>query len=111
MPGKKTVNPSREDIIATLKKELPSLEKEYGVRRLMLYGSYAKGRQKKTSDIDILVDFNTPPGLAFVSLAARLEQILGKKVDLVTVAHFRSSFNNPRYKHIAEDIEKSLIHV
>jgi uncharacterized protein len=109
--GRGASNLSREEIIVILKKELPGLKKDFGVKSIMLYGSYAKGKQKRTSDIDILVDFKETPGLTFVSLADRLEDILGKKVDLATFAHYRGSFNNPRHRHIAEDIEKSLIHV
>jgi uncharacterized protein len=102
---------SREEVISTLKKELPKLKDKYGVERIVLYGSFAKGTQKRKSDIDILVDIRKSIGLEFVSLADRLEEILGRKIDLATYAHFRRSFQNPRYKHIAESIEKSMIYV
>lgn len=101
----------RDDIISILEKELPKLKEEYGVQRIVLYGSFAKGTQKKKSDIDILVDLKKPIGLEFVSLADRLEEVLGHKVDVATYAHFKRSFQNPRYKHIAEDIKKSMIYV
>lgn len=102
---------SKERIIRILRKELPYLKEKYGVEKIVLYGSFAKGTHKKKSDIDILVDIKKPIGLEFVSLADRLEEILGRKVDVATYAHFRRSFQNPRYKHIAEDIKKSLIYV
>ncbi len=102
---------TREQVISILKKELPKLRDEYGVERIVLYGSFAKGTQKKKSDVDILVDIRRPIGLEFVSLADRLEEILGRKVDVATYAHFRRSFQNPRYKHIAEDIKESMIYV
>lgn len=94
-----------------MKKELPYLKDKYGVERIVLYGSFAKGKQKKKSDIDILVDLRKTLGLEFVELADRLEEILGRKVDVATFDHFKRSFNNPRYKHIAEDIKKSMIYV
>lgn len=109
--SKKTTVLTREQIISILKKELPKLKDEYGVERVVLYGSFAKGTQKKKSDIDILVDIKKSIGLEFVSLSDRLEEVLGRKVDVATYAHFRRSFQNPRYKHIAEDIEKSMIYV
>ena len=102
---------TRDDIISILEKELPKLKVEYGVQRIVLYGSFAKGTQKKKSDIDILVDIKKPIGLEFVSLADRLEEILGRKVDVATYAHFRRSFQNPRYRHIAEDIKRHMIYV
>ena len=102
---------TKEEIIQILRRELPYLKEKYGVEKIVLYGSFAKGTHKKKSDIDILVDIKRPIGLEFVSLADRLEEILGRKVDVATYAHFRRSFQNPRYKHIAEDIKKSLIYV
>ena len=108
---KRTNTLTREQLIAILKKELPSLRDQYGVERIILFGSYAKGTQKKKSDVDILVDIRKPLGLEFVALADRLEEILGRKVDVATYDHYKRSFRNPRYKHIAEDVKKSLIHV
>ena len=65
-----------------MKKELPYLKDKYGVEKDVLYGSFAKGKQKKKSDIDILVDLRKTLGLEFVELADRLEEILGRKVTL-----------------------------
>jgi predicted nucleotidyltransferase len=108
---KRTTVLTREKVISIMKKELPYLKDKYGVERIVLYGSFAKGKQKKKSDIDILVDLRKTLGLEFVELADRLEEILGRKVDVATFDHFKRSFNNPRYKHIAEDIKKSMIYV
>jgi predicted nucleotidyltransferase len=102
---------SREEVMSILKKELPDLRDRYGVERIFLYGSFAKGQQTKKSDIDMLVDTKKPLGLEFVALADRLEEILGRKVDVATYDHYKRSFHNPRYKHIAEKIKKSMIHV
>ena len=102
---------SQNKAIKILKKELPFLRDKYGVERIAIFGSFAKGRQKKKSDIDILVDLRKPLGLDFIELADKLEEKLGKKVDVATFDCYRRSFNNPRYKHIAEDIKKSLIYV
>jgi uncharacterized protein len=109
-PPKKTVL-TREKVISILKKELPYLKDKYGVERIVLYGSFAKGKQKKKSDIDILVDLRKTLGLEFIELADMLEEKLGRKVDVATFEHFKRSFHNPRYKHIAEDIKKSMIYV
>jgi predicted nucleotidyltransferase len=108
---KRTTVLSPEEVISILKKYLPSLKNQYGVERIVLVGSFAKGTQKKKSDIDILVDLKKPLGFEFVNLADRLEEILGRKVDVATYDHYKRSFSNPRYKHIAEDIKKSMIYV
>lgn len=102
---------TRESVIAILQNELPYLKNKYGVEKIILYGSFAKGQPKKKSDIDILVDLRRNLGFEFIGLADRLEEILGRKVDVATFEHFKRSFDNPRYKHIAEDIKQSMIYV
>lgn len=104
-------NLTKGKIIEILKKELPYLREKYGVERIAIFGSFVKGLQKKGSDIDILVELEKPLGLDFVELAYYLEDVLSKKVDATTFDCFKNSFNNPRYKHIAEDVERSLIYV
>jgi predicted nucleotidyltransferase len=108
---KRTTMLSCDEVFSILKKELPDLKDRYGVERIFLFGSFAKGQQTKKSDIDMLVDIKKPLGLEFVALADRLEEILGRKVEVATYDHYKRSFHNPRYKHIAEGIKKSLIHV
>src|SRR3990172_10029120 len=95
---KSTDGLSREKIISILKKELPYVKEKYGVERIILYGSFAKGNPKKTSDVDILVDLRRTLGFAFFELADVLEEKLGRKVDIVTLAHYKQSLGNPRYK-------------
>jgi|SRR3972149_9745296 len=102
---------SREQIISILKKELPYLKDRYGVERIVLYGSFAKGNPTKKSDVDILVELRKTLGLEFVELADILEEKLRRKVDIATLDHYKRSFNNPRYRHIADDIKKSMIYV
>lgn len=73
-----------EEIKSKLKLVKPILEREYYVKEIGIFGSYVKGRQKRGSDIDILVDFKRPIDLfKFVELKHFLQKILGKKVDLV----------------------------
>lgn len=64
-------------------KILPILKKA-GVTRSSLFGSYVRGEAKTESDIDILVDLPSSVTLfGFVGLKNKLEDALGKKVDLV----------------------------
>ena len=72
----------KKDLEEIKKKALPIL-KEAGVTRSSIFGSYARGENKKNSDIDILVDFPRGKGLfEFIGLQQELEEVLGKKVDL-----------------------------
>jgi predicted nucleotidyltransferase len=61
-----------------------SLKDKYGVIEIGLFGSYTKGNQKKSSDVDILVQFDKPIDLfTFVHLKNHLADLLGVDVDLV----------------------------
>lgn len=85
---------SRNEILTLLAQVKPLFAKRYGVRRLGLFGSCARGEQTEVSDIDILVDIEPIIGLDFVSLADELESLLGQRVELVsTRAVTRESLN------------------
>jgi len=61
------------------------IEGKYKVREIGIFGSYVRGEELKGSDIDILVEFKEPIGLfKFLDLEEYLENLLGKKVDLVS---------------------------
>jgi predicted nucleotidyltransferase len=55
-----------------------------GVRSLDVFGSVARGESGPESDVDLLVSFDFPVGLFhFFRVQRRLEEILGRRVDLV----------------------------
>jgi predicted nucleotidyltransferase len=77
----KTLNEIKK-IILKHKKEL---KEKYKVKTIGIFGSYARGEQKETSDIDILVEFyETPSLLDFIGLEQYLSDLLNIKVDLVS---------------------------
>jgi predicted nucleotidyltransferase len=74
----------KQEIIKIIRNKKPEMESRYGVQRLGLFGSYVRGRQRKKSDIDILVTFNRDIDLFdFLDLRKYLESQLQAKVDLV----------------------------
>ncbi len=76
---------NRQIILATLKQAKPALQKKYGVKDIALFGSYSRNTAVAgKSDVDVMVAFYQPIGLAFVDLADELEQLLQMKVDLVS---------------------------
>lgn len=74
----------KDEIIDIMRESKPELNSRYGVERLGLFGSYVRQRQRKKSDIDILVAFNRDIDLFdFLDLREYLEGKLSAKVDLV----------------------------
>lgn len=55
-----------------------------GAKSLALFGSFAREQARPESDVDLLVDFDSPPTFdAYMNLKFYLEDLLGRKVDLV----------------------------
>jgi len=78
-------SPKAEEVLNTLKRLKPELQASYYVKDIGLFGSVLHGEQKKSSDIDILVEFSKPVGFfKFLELEEYLETALGTKVDLVS---------------------------
>jgi predicted nucleotidyltransferase len=70
-----------------------------------IFGSFARGDNKKGSDIDILVEFKEAPSLlTLIKLENNLSEILGVKVDLVTTGALKN-------KRIKKSIKKDLISI
>ena len=66
-----------------MKKKIVKILKKNKVVRAGIFGSYARGEQKKNSDVDILIEFDGSL-LDLVGLEMELQKILKIKVDLLT---------------------------
>ena len=75
---------TKESILGILRRERPRLQKHFGVKRLALFGSYARGDQTEASDVDILVEVDPSIGMRFVALADTIESLLGVRADVVS---------------------------
>ena len=79
--------------------------KEFDPIKVGIFGSFARGDNKKGSDIDILVEFKESPSLlTLIKLENDLSEILGVKVDLVTTGALKN-------KRIKKSIKKDLINI
>lgn len=59
--------------------------KQYGIEKVVLFGSYAKGKQKDTSDIDLIIKKGNLKGyFAFCGFVNTLEEHFGTHVDVLT---------------------------
>jgi uncharacterized protein len=92
-----------EKEIGRLRSELPVLKTSFGVRKIGIFGSVARGEDKPSSDIDVLVEFedNKATFRNFMGLISFLEEIFGRKVDLVTT--------NGIDKYLRPYIEKEVV--
>ena len=71
-----------KSIIQSHKTELSEI---YGVSEIGIFGSVVRGEAQENSDIDVLVEFRRTIGfVTFMRLSFYLEELFGKKVDLVT---------------------------
>jgi predicted nucleotidyltransferase len=98
---------TREDIARVLRESQPYLATEYGVRRIGLFGSFARGAADESSDVDVVIEFQRPIGLKFVELVDYLEQLLGRKVDVLTPAGLQGI----RVQDVAASIVADLVYV
>jgi len=78
--------------------------RKYSITEIGIFGSFARGEQTSTSDIDILVDFDKLPDLfKFCEIERVMEELLGIKVDLVRKPAIR--------KELVENILSEVIQV
>ena len=80
---KKKPSLTRARILKILRDQDETLKK-YSVKRIGLFGSYARGKQRSGSDVDFLVEFEKPTYDNFFNLIEYLEELFGRKVEVLT---------------------------
>ena len=82
--------------IEKIKPKIVDILKKNSVNRAGIFGSYSRGEQKKDSDIDIVVNIKDKNMslLGFIGLKLKLEDVLGKKVDLVEYSVIKPLIKN-----------------
>ncbi len=70
-------------VLALLQTEAPGLSQRFGVRKIGVFGSIARGEERGDSDIDVLVSLSSPTFDRYMDLKFHLEGLLGRTVDLV----------------------------
>ena len=76
----------KSNFVTKLEAVLPEIRERFGVAKIGIFGSTARGEERPGSDVDVLVEF--APGQTtfrnFMELAFYLEDLFGRRVDLVT---------------------------
>ena len=66
-------------------KKLSTILEKHGAKKISIFGSYARGEETKTSDLDVIVEFYNKKSLFdIVGIEQELSEALGIKVDLLT---------------------------
>src|ERR1041385_4771902 len=97
---------TKDEVFKLLRQSGAQLRR-FGVRRISVFGSFARGEPNDDSDVDILVEFEAGQESFdnFLGLAEFLEELFGRKVDLLTPESL-----NPRFGHyILEEAEHAAI--
>ena len=93
----------RDAVVERLRAHEPELRR-LGISRLSLFGSVARGEAGPDSDIDLAAELERPMGLfRYSALVDDIEDMLGKRIDLVREPAQRSS--------IQLAIERDRVHV
>ena len=84
---------TRDRVLEVLRAHKAELARRFRVEDLALFGSFGRDQANEDSDVDILVRFNAPATPRwFFGTQAYLEDLLGRRVDLVTDRALRSEF-------------------
>ncbi len=93
---------NRDDVVTKIKANRRAL-KRYGVKSLALFGSAARDKIRKRSDVDVLVQFDRSTWANYIGLKFYLEDLLEREVDLVTPKALKPA--------IKPSVEKDLYYV
>jgi predicted nucleotidyltransferase len=92
---------NKEIIVQYLSTKKNEFEEKFGVTKIGLFGSYARGENYRDSDIDIVVEMKKPDLLILVGIKQKIEGDLGVKVDIV---RNRIRMNRTLKKRIERDV-------
>lgn len=95
---------NREQVLKILGLHKDELAKRYGVTKLGIFGSVARGDVSESSDVDVVIELNKPDLFFLVHIKDELEEALSCPVDLI---HYRKKMN----KFLRDRILKEAIYV
>lgn len=86
--------PSRDEVWKLLRFHAPFLQKQYGLGRVGIFGSWIRQEETALSDIDILVEWENPTFRSYFDLKFFLKDIFGWKDDLVISEDLKPAFRD-----------------
>lgn len=95
---------NKAELLVLLRGQRETLKRQYAVKSLALFGSAARDTLAPTSDVDLLVEFDAAATFdGYFDLKFFLEDLIGRRVDLVTRTGLRSE--------LRARVEQEAIHV
>ena len=94
----------KEMILQSLRRYKSLLENKYGVSKLGIFGSVARGDIKETSDVDVVIEIRSVDPFVLLDIKEELTKLLGCEVDLIRL---RKNMN----RFLKKRIEKEVIYV
>lgn len=92
---------NRDEIITSLKKMKGEISKKYRVKKIGIFGSYARGNPKTDSDIDIYAEFDQEADLLdYSGLISELEDVFQKPIDVATPLGIREEMRKSIYRDL-----------
>jgi len=92
---------SLEEITELIRQHKPELKRQFHVDKIGVFGSYARGKQKKRSDVDFLVTFDADISLFTLGgLYEYLKEIMGANVDVVPREDLRPELRESVMKEV-----------
>ena len=98
------IPPKTEVILETLRRFKESNSEKYGITKLGLFGSYARGEQTPNSDIDICVALDPPSLFKLGGIYSELHELLNKEIDIV-------SLTGTNKEDFIKELNKDVIYV
>ncbi|MDQ7794976.1 MAG: nucleotidyltransferase family protein [bacterium] len=98
---------TRDKALELLRDNQDYLRREFGVRRIGVFGSVARDQCDDMSDVDLIVEFSRPIGFRFMDLADHLENLLGRRVGLLTPAGIEAI----RLERVGRSITEGVFYV
>jgi len=83
--------------LSLLRQHEKGIKERFGVARIGIFGSYARGEEKPESDVDVLVEFRNGEKTFdhYMGLKFFLEDLFGRKVDLVMKEAIKPRLREP----------------
>lgn len=96
-----------EEVKEVLEEHKAEIKRRFGVKRIGLFGSCARGKEGGDSDVDVIVEFKDPNFDDFMDLISYLEDLFDRPVDILTPAGLKGI----RIPGVSEEISKGVVYV